>query len=602
MSDLYFEANKVTIGQTYLEPDNIFRIPRFQRPYSWEDNQIDDFWETINANYPTFLGTVIYNIEDEIVDIIDGQQRYMTITIFGTVLRNYLWSKRIDDHSEEYRKPVRAFHKKFIGKEDDFDAENTLFYLDPSDNIKDFFSKYIHPLPFDNNSSIFEEKYNKNTSEARIQAAYKRFWEHIDLAVSELKITDYNDITKYLISLLKKLANLFFVRIDIKSDEFAYEIFETVNARGVDLSVSDLIKNQIFKNVDGIENNYLDIAKAKWDEINSNLSQTNFSIKEFISYYWTSKYTYISDKKLYNEIKKEFGNDSDKWKSFLYDLLESSELLNLITIGSKNDIIDNLDISIYEADYLYDSLIVLRNIPSKTWIILYLAMFRNFSNVKEHYTLKLFWQKFERFTFHYSYISKQPGNWYFKFISDSSKKLEKLIKQDNILENINEYFEDIYKEMNSKKVSKISFIEDFKNIKYKNDPKTKNILKYIFKNLEINLSNKFSEGFNEQLINIEHILPQTPKKWGLTKDEIKHFVHQLGNLIIVTSHSNSTMNNDILEEKMKYFEKSTLMLTKEFIENNKNGVWKFNEIVRRDYTSINDRTTYLAEKAYNIWG
>ncbi|WP_353098001.1 DUF262 domain-containing protein [Empedobacter brevis] len=602
MNDLYFEANKVTIGQTYLEPNNIFKIPRFQRPYSWEENQIDDFWETINADYPTFLGTVIYNIEEDIVDIIDGQQRYMTITIFGTVLRDYLWSRRKDDNSEEFRKPVRAFHKKFIGKEDDFDSENTLFYLEPNDNIKDFFTKYIHPLPFDNNDSILDEKFTKNSSESRIQNAYKRFWSLIEESEINLQIKGFSETTEYLRKLLKKLSNLFFVRIDIKSDEFAYEIFETVNARGVDLSVSDLIKNQIFKNVDGNSDNYLDIAKAKWDELSDNLSQTNFSLKELISYYWTSKYTYISDKKLYIEIKKEFGNDKDKWKKFLFELLESSELLELITNGSKSDLIDKFQLNNNEINYLFESLNVLRNLSGKTWIILYLSMFRNYAKVKENYNVNLFWKKFEHFTFHYSYISKQPSNWYFKFISDSAKNLEKSLMHENTLDNINKYFDELYKEMDSKKVQKDLFIEEFKSLKYKNDSKTKSILKYIFKNIEIKLSNKFSEGFDEQLINIEHILPQTPTKWGLNKNEIKNYVHQLGNLIIVTSHSNIIMSNEILDEKMKYFEKSTLNLSKEFVDKNKNGIWKFSDISRRDYNAINNRTTHLAEISHTIWG
>lgn len=604
MSNLYFEANKVNVLKTYIEPDNIFRIPRFQRPYSWEENQIEDFWDTILEEEATFLGTIIFNIEDyeksKIIDIIDGQQRYLTITILGAVLRDFLWNKRIDDFSEECRNPVRVFQKKFIGKEDDFDSNKKIFYLLPIYSIEEYFQKYIQPLPFDNVYDIKKDSPKKGSQESRVRAAYMKFWDLVSAHLSSNQIFEFQDIFTEFQKIFNKLSSLFFVRIDIKSDEFAYEIFETVNARGVELGVSDLIKNQIFKNVVGANNQYIDEAKSKWEEIELNLSSVGFNLKEFLSYYWSSKHNYVSDKKLYHEIRKQLKNDKD-WKLFLNDLLYSSAILKDILSGDINDLISLLKLDYHRANLIYKSLMVLRNLKAKTWIILYLSIFRNYSRIKENYNLNNFWVKFEKFTFVYFHIANSPANWYFKFITDFSKEIENSIRHNKPDETILAIFDTSISTMMEKYPSRANFIEGIKNIQYKHDSKTKFLIKYIFKEIEQSVSKRFSEGFDESLISIEHILPQDPKNWGLKRTEIKDVVNLLGNLTLVTQHNNSTMSNSALDSKIDYFKKSTTVLTQELIDMILKKEWDFSLISQNNFEAINLRTTYLAEIASNIW-
>lgn len=604
MTDLYFEANKITIGKTYMEPENIYRIPRFQRSYSWEENQIHDFWETIIADQPTFLGTVIYNINNkDVIDIIDGQQRYMTITIFGTVLRDYLWNKRNDDFSEKYRQPIRVFHRKFIGREEDFDQTKKVFYLEPSDSIIDFFKKYIYPLPFENDNNLANASFSKNTPELKIKNAYLVFFNLLDSHLARLGITDYQKIYNEFQRLYKKLSNLFFVRIDIKNDEFAYEIFETVNARGVDLSVSDLIKNQVFKNIIGANSKYLDEAKSKWEDISKNINEVNFSLKEFISYYWTSKHSYVGDKKLYTSIRRELNTNSngDKWKNFLDDLLYSSEILGLILNGTQSDIMSYFNLEYHESKKIYNSLNVLRNLKAKTWIIAYLTLFRNIKIIQEKIVTREFWHEFEHFAFVYFHIIGAPGNWFFKFISDFSKDIENSIRFDKPEEHYASIFKEMRNEMSSKIPSKTVFIEGFKNIQYKTDSKTKNLIKYIFENIEDKISNGHSEGFDEKVIHIEHILPQDPKKWGLEKKDIKEYVNLIGNLTIISQATNISMSNNTIEDKLEYYSKSVINLTLQLVENINNETWDFYKISKNDFNAIKKRSDFLANIAYSIW-
>ena len=58
----------------------------------------------------------------------------------------------------------------------------------------------------------------------------------------------------------------------------------------------------------------------------------NISPKEFLRYYWASKYSYVGDSKLYLAIKKKFKSNSKEWSNFLQELTNDSrtivELLN----------------------------------------------------------------------------------------------------------------------------------------------------------------------------------------------------------------------------------------------------------------------------------
>ena len=87
-----FKAEDRKLGDVIFNNDQ-FRIPRYQRPYAWGEDQVNDYWNDLNGNEKTyFLGGLILNYEhqetENRVDIIDGQQRVLTTTIFFAALRD----------------------------------------------------------------------------------------------------------------------------------------------------------------------------------------------------------------------------------------------------------------------------------------------------------------------------------------------------------------------------------------------------------------------------------------------------------------------------------------------------------------------------------
>jgi uncharacterized protein with ParB-like and HNH nuclease domain len=78
-----------------------YRIPRFQRPYSWDRDNIEDFWNdvVVNADSDYFIGSmVVFKPQNsDTAGVVDGQQRLTTITMILAALRNELKSNSFTD-------------------------------------------------------------------------------------------------------------------------------------------------------------------------------------------------------------------------------------------------------------------------------------------------------------------------------------------------------------------------------------------------------------------------------------------------------------------------------------------------------------------------
>ncbi|MGH8729624.1 MAG: DUF262 domain-containing protein, partial [Burkholderiales bacterium] len=77
-----------------------YKIPRFQRPYSWDRENIQEFWDDIVRDNPTdyFIGSmVVYKDGQQRYGVVDGQQRLTTITMLLCVLRNTLADLALTD-------------------------------------------------------------------------------------------------------------------------------------------------------------------------------------------------------------------------------------------------------------------------------------------------------------------------------------------------------------------------------------------------------------------------------------------------------------------------------------------------------------------------
>jgi uncharacterized protein with ParB-like and HNH nuclease domain len=71
-----------------------YRIPRFQRPYSWDRSNVDDFWTDLTENkVGYFIGSMVLYKRSQRAEwrgLVDGQQRMTTISMLLAALRDKL--------------------------------------------------------------------------------------------------------------------------------------------------------------------------------------------------------------------------------------------------------------------------------------------------------------------------------------------------------------------------------------------------------------------------------------------------------------------------------------------------------------------------------
>jgi len=396
-------------------------------------------------------------------------------------------------------------------------------------------------------------------------------------------LSNNEDKVQRINELRRKLSDLTVIKIRIESEEDAYEIFETTNARGVDLSVSDLLKNVIFKHIPQAENK--DSAKETWRSITKNIEDSKTELKKFIRYYWLSKYSFVTEKLLFKEIKQNVLKD--EWQNLLNELSIDSTNWLKINDGSLSDFSDLKD-----GFKIHKSIEALRWMQVNQCNVFLLSILRNFDQLQVNPVHVI--QFIENFTFQYSAISKLPANKVERIYSRYAVMVDKAVREtDNkrVSRKIQQTFESLISELRDLLPSRTVFLEKFAAVSY-----SKRVLcKYIL--LKINESMKTSKEYQIDFnnVNIEHVLPQKPVEWGLTLAQVKPYVNLLGNLTLMDKNLNSSAQNKTLVEKLSFLKESELEVTKDFIKNlNDDNNWTNERIINRQEK--------LAELSYDkIW-
>jgi hypothetical protein len=220
-------------GISHLLLDNNLVVPLYQRSYAWEARNVIDFLDDIEravkrdaAEY--FLGSIVLAQSTENrgrPDVVDGQQRLATTTILLAQIRDYFASVN-DSRSQDI--DGQFLMNRDLRSQDDVQK----LHLNERDN--DFFLK-----------SILRPSQNVIPQ----RASHRMIAQAKDLCharVAQLvAATKSADILIELVLFLKERAQV--IALTVPSDENAFVLFETLNDRGLDLALSDLLKNYLFR-------------------------------------------------------------------------------------------------------------------------------------------------------------------------------------------------------------------------------------------------------------------------------------------------------------------------------------------------------------------
>lgn len=269
------------IGIGALLAKYLMEVPEYQRPYSWNrehaKRMFDDFALCISKRDEEdyFLGTVVLTRNPGgYYSIVDGQQRLVTTTVLFSAIRNYFLSKETEDSGNQERASIIS--KKYLSDQDFTTLEHKCrLLLAPED--RDIFLQLV----IEDNKKPKSLPDHLTETQKRIQGVTLEAENFIEEFVAEQgdPIEALNSLRVFIESHAK------IVCLDVSSDTNAYIIFEVLNDRGLDLSITDLLKNHVFSTCNDSQ---LKQCQDYWAKMrNSIMSEYDENeIKDFIRQSW----------------------------------------------------------------------------------------------------------------------------------------------------------------------------------------------------------------------------------------------------------------------------------------------------------------------------
>lgn len=546
----------------FLNTRQKFTIPLYQRRYSWERKQCKQLLEDIikvgQSDDPSaqhFIGSIVLSQTDGFIPtyiIIDGQQRITTLNLLIAALAKYLFenNQNIGIYSSQ-----QLLNYYLVN-----DAQSDLYYmLELTEDDDKTFKKIV-----DNVLSSDKLDFDKNDSENLIKN-YNFFKKNIN----EENIED----------IVKGFTRLLIVKIIVTEKENPQLIFESLNATGLKLNQSDLIRNYILMILPYEKQE--ELYKKYWYHIekgfeNKQGDNSNSAFDLFIRDYLTIEngaYPKLSDDDIYIQFKKHSQG------------FDTESLIKKIFIDSKYYL--NAIFNLEEDKNLNESFESLNKMDYKVTRPFILALYRDYKKdlLKKEEFIEIL-HLTETYLIRRSicgFASASLNKIFARLYADIIK-----IKEEKDLSYVDSYkIALLLKKGNSRMPND----EDFKNNFVKYDKSRHRM--YIFDKLE-------NYGFKETIdltgFTVEHIMPQTlSDEWkeylGIDNYEIIHmkYLEVLGNITFTRYNSNMSNASFDLKKKIGYIP-SNLRLNRDLCEFD---YW--------DEESIIKRSENLAEKAKLIW-
>ena len=573
-----FTATDSDFSELWGSMERKYIIPRYQREYSWGIDNLVTFWDDVHTEREFFFGSVVLKDPEnrgDRIEIIDGQQRMLTMTILYAAIRDVI--RELGDSEI-----ANGVHSQYIIQRRGIrDSE---YIIQPTDGLRDYFERSIQ-----SRNPNFREPGTKEHK--RVQRNYN--W--LKKKIQERLISESLEGNIHILSdLIERMNAMQIIRIKVTDSYDAYRIFETVNATGVDLSVADLLKNMVFRNLLPDENSGEDTAQKKWTEMKENLAEINIEVARFVRYHWISSRETVTMGNLYKSVKAK--TQMYAWEELLSSLHSDSKLLNNLMNGT----IPNPR-SLGEVQRINSKLKAINEMGFSQCYVLLLSILRNRERLNlswgELYELV---SEIENFNFVYHTICSRPANRVETFYSRTAIVIQEITNDEDGRNRFQSRIESIYNELDELKPSRVEFVEDFKSrTKYTTSTKKKNLIRYILARIEErDYPEQVAERPIDNSISIEHILPQKPEEhWGLTEEEVESYVHLIGNLVLVGIDFNVNARNYELERKILELRESGIRTTVDLlsqIEQENPPIWTKQE--------IENRTNLLAEISYDeLW-
>ncbi len=596
---MVIEPSYTTIGKIF-EQNFLFEVPKYQRYYAWEGEQIDDFISDFDKmlkaknrgkNVEHFFGGVVCvakavpGSNRQQRELIDGQQRITTtLLLIIAIYRQYEKIKEcVDDteHKELVESRLKKLEEKYLIYKDEINRRPKKIdklVLSEADDI--YFRNII------NNHQMQPSR----ESHTKMSKSYGKINKYVENC---LKQCSENDQKLDFLADMEDVVhnNCCIIFIDTKTKNDAYILFQVLNNRGTGLTVGDLLKSKTLEILESNPDEQRNL-NCKWDEI---LQREDKHIESFLRYYFmsvTGKRAGGSSlyddfmKKIFkiNETNTEYSNDEIIYISDIMKIIyDENMIFNQITVGEWPYEVQQ-PITAWDRSRLKN---LIKYLEYDITLALLLAASKLEQKKFSDIVLIL-----ERFMFRYKGVC-----------NNNHQKISEIFMKEAVYirENIDDYrighLADQLSPLIASDASEMKFKANLQALKYVKKGNNK-ILKFLFSTLD-EYNSWYEQGaqgkpkcdtgriIDFENVSIEHIASQHPEE----EQEGVTDVNEIKNLTLLTLKE----NGDIAGNK-KFSEKKSVYNTSVFHINKKVGTYD-----KWDSESMNDWESYVLELSCKVF-
>lgn len=507
------------------------RVPIYQRSYAWTEDEISDYWNDLKSAFASeqpeyFMGTVVLSKEGVVGrdTIIDGQQRLATTTILLAAIRDE-FRTRTDE------KRAAIVQSTYLAK-DDLASGGQIPQLTLNSEDDAYFREIvINATPIANVDKMHP---SHGLIANALSTLRERVKEVADGAGNEwpAKLTSW-------VGFLKERVRV--ITVEVPNEADAFLIFETLNDRGADLTIADLLKNYLF----GRAGAQLDVVRDGWLLALGalDISAENAVFTTFLRHYWSSRHGAVRERLLYKSIKDRVATDIQA-VDFIVELQKAARHYAAI-LSSENDFWAQKGATVKDNVDTLNRLELEQNRP------LLLAAMQHFSEAE----LKKLLRAMVSWSVRGLIVGGIGGGTTEKSFCEAAIRI-----RAGDIQTADKVFDQL--------ATIIATDDEFKSM-FATARVTRGVLARYYLNALERAAQGTAEpelvpNANEEQVNLEHVLPKnaTTADWGqFSDDERRDQVHRLGNMCLLAKGPNGRIGNKAFIVKKPILSASALLLS-----------------------------------------
>lgn len=276
-----------------------YSVPPYQRDYSWKQEHWEDLWEdlmNVEANHEDhYMGALVLESgERKQFRIIDGQQRMATLSILILACVDHLYAladENVDSPANKER--ALLLESSYLGAKDPSSLRITP-KLKLNANDDDFFQLNVaqRKAPQGGVRGLRD-------SEGLLWNCFLFFRRKIQEKFGQTKKGE--EVAAFVSEVITE--RLVFISVRVQDQLSAYTVFETLNARGLELTETDLLKNYLLSLADRLSKSQIEPVLRQWARITSRVGIAGFP--DFLRHHLNSQREYVRQKQLFKTIKRD---------------------------------------------------------------------------------------------------------------------------------------------------------------------------------------------------------------------------------------------------------------------------------------------------------